>query len=385
MRSRILFYGYRVLKTPTSLDKTLQWTVDLPVHEALTINSSKGPYVVHFVEDILSTPRPLAEGDPHVIIDANIARIYASELKSVISHQNTVIIEATEDAKSLQQIVPIIELLVQNKIRRSHYLLAIGGGVIQDITCFIASILLRGIDWHFVPTTLLAQADSCIGSKSSINLASSKNIVGSFYPPRTVWIDSSFLASLGDSELRSGIGEILKVHAIDSPESFDNVATNYDLMTSDYSVLRNFIRDSLLIKKRFIEIDEFDTGIRNIFNFGHSFGHAIETATSFAIPHGIAVTMGMDIACQISHSRGSLPTEHLNRMREHFRKNYLPFADVDIPFDVMFDALMKDKKNSTTMLGLILPIGDKSIIERVDIPPDDTFRKQLATAVSSLA
>ncbi len=358
---------------------------DSRVHEMLTINSSKGPYVVHFVEDILSTPRPLSEGDPHVIVDANVARTYQSELESILSHPNTIVIEATEDAKSLQQIIPIIELLVHNKIRRTHHLVAIGGGVIQDISCFIASILLRGIDWHFIPTTLLAQADSCIGSKSSINLASSKNTVGSFYPPRTVWIDSSFLASLGDFELRSGIGEILKVHAIDSSESFDNVAKNYESMLSDLSVLRKYIRDSLVIKKRFIEIDEFDTGIRNIFNFGHSFGHAIETATCFAIPHGIAVTMGMDIASQISQARGLLPTKQVERMRGHFRKNYLPFAGVVIPFDVMFDALMKDKKNSTTMLGLILPVGDKSNIERVDIPPDDTFRKQLATAILSLA
>jgi 3-dehydroquinate synthase len=358
---------------------------DSLVHEVLTINSHKGPYVVHFVEDILSTPRPLSEGDPHVIIDANVARTYKADLKSVLSHPNTIIIEATEDAKSLQQIMPIIELLIQNKIRKTHHLVAIGGGVIQDISCFIASILLRGIDWHFIPTTLLAQADSCIGSKSSINVESSKNIVGTFYPPRTVWIDSSFLASLGDSELRSGIGEILKVHAIDSPESFDNVAKDYESMMSDHTILRKYIRDSLMIKKRFIEIDEFDKGVRNIFNFGHSFGHAIETATNFAVPHGIAVTMGMDIACQISHSRGSLPTQHLNRMHGHLRKNYLPFADVDIPDDVMFNALMRDKKNSTTMLGLILPIGDRSIIERVDIPPDETFRKQLTTAVLSLA
>ncbi|MHB1128780.1 MAG: AroB-related putative sugar phosphate phospholyase (cyclizing) [Ilumatobacteraceae bacterium] len=355
------------------------------MREALTINSHKGPYVVHFVEDVLSTPRSLAEGDQHVIIDANVARIYKSDLQSVLSHPNTIILEATEDAKSLQRIIPVIDLLVQHKIRRTHHLVAIGGGVIQDITCFIASILLRGIDWHFVPTTLLAQADSCIGSKSSINLESSKNIVGTFYPPRTVWVDASFLASLGDSELRSGIGEILKVHAIDSMESFDDVAANYESMLSDPMVLRKYIRESLLIKKRFIEIDEFDTGIRNIFNFGHSFGHAIETVTNFGVPHGIAVTMGMDIACQISHARGSLPTQHLNRMREHLRKNYLQFINVNIPVDGTLNALLKDKKNTTTMLGLILPVGDRSVIKRVDIPPDEIFREQLAAAVLSLA
>lgn len=355
------------------------------MHEVLTINSHKGPYVVHFVEDILSTPRPLSEGDPHVIIDANVARLYESDLRSVLSHPNTIVLEATEDTKSLQRIIPVIELLVKHKVRRTHHLVAIGGGVIQDITCFIASILLRGIDWHFVPTTLLAQADSCIGSKSSINLESAKNILGTFNPPRTVWVDAVFLASLGDSELRSGIGEIMKVHAIDSPESFDSVAADYESMLSDHVVLQKYIRESLLIKKRFIEIDEFDTGIRNIFNFGHSFGHAIETATNFGVPHGIAVTMGMDIACQISHARGSLPSQQRDRMRGHLRKNYLPFTDVDIPVDAMLNALMKDKKNTTTMLGLILPVGDRSVIERVDISPDETFRKQLVAAVLSLA
>lgn len=352
--------------------------------EEFTINSHKGPYTVHFVENILSATRPLLEGDPHFIIDANVAKIYESELDSILSHPNTIRIEATESAKSLQQISPIIELLVRNKIRRSHHLAAIGGGVIQDMTCFIASILLRGIDWHFVPTTLLAQADSCIGSKSSINLESAKNIVGTFYPPQSVWIDANFLTSLGESELRSGIGEILKVHAIDSPESFDRVAADYESLLGDGAVLRNYILSSLLIKRRFIEIDEFDTGIRSIFNFGHSFGHAIETATGFTVPHGIAVTMGMDIACHISHQRGLLPTQQLERMRGPLRKNYSPFINTTIPFDGVLDGLMKDKKNTTTMLGLILPVGDRSAIERVNVSPDETFRKQLVASISAL-
>ena len=105
------------------------------MHEVLTINSHKGPYVVHFVEDILSTPRPFSEGDPHVIIDANVARLHKSDLRSVLSHSNTIVLEATEETKSLQRITPVIELLVQHRIRRTHHLVAIGGGVIQDITC----------------------------------------------------------------------------------------------------------------------------------------------------------------------------------------------------------------------------------------------------------
>lgn len=352
--------------------------------EVFSVDSHKGPYSVNLVDDFASTTQPLFDGDAHVIIDANVAQIYESELSSILANPNTITIEATENAKSLQQVIPIIELLVNSKIRRTHHLVAIGGGVIQDITCFIASILLRGVDWHFIPTTLLAQADSCIGSKSSINLASTKNIVGTFYPPRSVWIDANFLASLGESELRSGFGEILKVHAIDSPESFDRVAADYESLLINQAVLRKYILGSLLIKKQFVELDEFDSGIRNIFNFGHSFGHAIETATDFAIPHGIAVTMGMDIACQISHARGLLPTQQLDRMREPLRKNYSSFSNTTIPFDGIFDGLLKDKKNTTTMLGLILPVGERSVIERVNVSPDESFRKQLVTSISSL-
>lgn len=359
--------------------------MDSRVPEALTINSHNGPYTVHFVDRILSSPQPWFGDDRHFIIDSNVAKIYRSDLKPILAHPNTIIIEASEDAKSLSQIVPIIEQLVKHQVRRNHHLVAIGGGVIQDITCFIASILLRGVAWDFIPTTLLAQADSCIGSKSSINIGMSKNIVGTFYPPQTVWIDAALLASLGDSEIRSGIGEILKVHAIDSPESFDKVASDYESMVTDKETLRKHIKNSLEIKKRFIEVDEFDTGIRNIFNFGHSFGHAIETATNFGVPHGIAVTMGMEIACQISHARGTLPMKQLNRMRPGLRKNYLPFSNVEIPLDAMFGALMKDKKNSTTMLGLILPVGNRSIIERIEVAPNEEFRNQLADAVSSLA
>jgi 3-dehydroquinate synthase len=190
---------------------------------------------------------------------------------------------------------------------------------------------------------------------------------------------------LHQNEIRSGIGEILKVNAIDSAESFNKVATSLDSLTHDLDALSPFIYSALTIKKRYIEVDEFDEGVRNIFNFGHSFGHAIESATNFGVPHGVAVTMGMDVACQIAASRDLLPISESNRMRAALKLNYLPFVDVQIPLDASMNALLKDKKNSTTELGLILPVGQEANIEKVMVPPNDEFVEQFRIALGALA
>lgn len=344
--------------------------------EKLEIQSHRGPYTVLFDDGLLRDPACLMEGEPHFLVDANVARLYAKDLGSILAHSNAIVIEATEGNKSLEKTIPVFEQLVRNKVRRGHMLVAIGGGIVQDITCFIASTMLRGLDWRFVPTTLLAQADSCIGSKSSINLGATKNILGTFNPPREIFVDTGFLDTLEHKEIQSGVGEIIKVHVIDGIASFDRLAADFDRLFTDRKVLLKYIRSALLIKQRFIEEDEFDRGIRNIFNYGHSFGHAIESATDYAIPHGIAVAMGMDMANYIATARGLVPESHFHRMHSTLFKNYGDYAGTAVPLDAMLDALMKDKKNTTTMLGLILPVGEDANIERVQIALDDVFRTQ---------
>lgn len=344
--------------------------------EGLTIKSHTGPYSVVFDDDLLADSSKLLDGQPHFLVDANVARLYADRLKQILDHPHTLVIEATEENKSIDRIIPVIERLVANKVRRDHVLVAIGGGIIQDITCFIASTLLRGVPWKFVPTTLLAQADSCIGSKSSINLGATKNILGTFNPPREIFISTAFIETLEPKDIYSGIGEILKVHAIDGMASFDRLSADYDALHADRAVLLKYIHEALRIKQRFIEVDEFDKGIRNIFNYGHSFGHAIESATEFGLPHGIAVAIGMDMANRIAVLRGLLPEAHFHRMHPVLRKNYAAFVAINIPVDAMLDALMKDKKNTATKLGLIFPVGEDAHIERVQVPPDELFRSQ---------
>lgn len=352
--------------------------------DALSIKSHRGLYSVLFDDRLLTKSEQLVTGQPHFVVDANVARLYADRLQPVLDHPRAVVIEATEENKSIERVVPVIERLVANKARRDHALVAIGGGIIQDITCFIASTLLRGMTWKFVPTTLLAQADSCIGSKSSINLGQTKNILGTFNPPSEILICADFLDTLEDKDIRSGIGEILKVHAIDSAVAYDRLAADYDALRTDRKMLLAYIRQALRIKQRFIEVDEFDRSIRNVLNYGHSFGHAIESATNFGVPHGIAVTMGMEIANRIAVLRGLLPERHHARMKPALSKNYAPFAATRIPRDAMLTALMKDKKSTSSGLVLIFPVGEDAKIQRVDVTPDERFRSECQLVLNEI-
>lgn len=354
------------------------------MYEYMEIQSRSGSYKVSFELDLLRDISAILEGSKFFLVDANVARLYAGPLAAVLAKPTTIIIEATEDNKSIERIIPVIKRLVDYNIRRSSILVAIGGGIIQDITCFISSILLRGIEWRFIPTTLLAQADSCIGSKSSINLGFVKNILGTFNPPSQIWICPSFLDTLDRKDVRSGIGEILKVHAIAGYERFDRLRLDFASLTTDRQVLLSYIRAALQIKQEYVEVDEFDLGVRNIFNYGHSFGHAIESATNFAIPHGVAVSIGMDMANHIAVMRGLLSAKHRDRMRDVLLQNYQDFKHIPIPLNDMLAALMKDKKNTSTELVLIMAVGDKAEIKRVGVPPDRLFENQCKQFIEAM-
>ncbi|MGV2387507.1 MAG UNVERIFIED_CONTAM: hypothetical protein LVR29_01675 [Microcystis novacekii LVE1205-3] len=160
--------------------------------------------------------------------------------------------------------------------RKDCTLLVIGGGVIQDIGCFIASVLFRGIKWILIPTTLLAQCDSCIGSKSSINIQNFKNQIGTFYPPHEIILVFSVLKTLPSDEIRSGLGEIIKLNLLVGQSEVKQMKINLQKLSSDFLEIQNLILDALNIKRRYIERDEFDKGVRNILNYGHTFGHAYE-------------------------------------------------------------------------------------------------------------
>ncbi len=341
--------------------------------DPLVIQSHRGPYEVAFDEEAFDRLDASVPAKAHFLIDAKIASLYAKTLKNVLSSSSVLLIEATEPNKSLDKFTAYVEHLVEKKVRRGDMLVAMGGGILQDIACFLAATLLRGLEWHFYPTTLLAQADSCIGSKSSINVGKAKNLMGTFTPPKSIFISTRVLDTLSSVELRSGIGEMLKVHAIDSPASFDRIAFDYAALLSSRTTLVEYIRHSLLIKKRIIEIDEFDQNVRNVMNYGHSFGHAIESATDFSVPHGIAVTMGMDMANFAASRLGLTDASHYRRMRPPLKANFQGFEGQEIPLDLFLNAISKDKKNAGADLNLILLDRDARV-HRVAIPNDGRFK-----------
>jgi 3-dehydroquinate synthase len=342
--------------------------------DSLTIQSHKGPYVAHFDLNGAATVDASDLNGVHVVIDAKVADLYAGPLANVLASPSVLRIEATEDAKSLERFPAYVGHLVEKGLRRDHHLLAIGGGIIQDITCFLSATMLRGVAWHFLPTTLLAQCDSCIGSKSSINCGDAKNILGTFTPPRKVTIATPFLDTLDEREVRSGVGEMLKVHAIAGTAAFDRFAAGYETLFTDHKAMEAAIRSSLDIKKGYIEQDEFDQGPRLVFNLGHSFGHAIEAATDFAVPHGIAVTIGLDMANWMSWKLGQGHEELWRSRHPVLARNYRGYERHPVPHDRFLAALAKDKKNvGSGSATLILPDAE-GVIRRGVHAVDDGFR-----------
>jgi len=329
-----------------------------PVFDDLEIKSHKGVYVVKFQGDTPFNGKDIIETGMHFIVDNRVSELYRDKLSNILGGSATMTILATEENKSLDKFPDYVEKLVSQGVRRGHTLVAIGGGTTQDIVCFLAATLLRGLDWLFIPTTLLAQSDSCIGSKSSVNVGTIKNILGTYTPPKRILIYGEFISTLADSDVMSGIGEMLKVHAIDSPDSFNTIAGDYKKLRSNPDLLEHYVYSSLKIKQRLIELDEFDRGPRNVMNYGHSFGHALESATNYQIPHGIAVTIGMDIANYVSAQYAMLSETDFARRHTVLRANWSGYENVAIPLTPFFQALSKDKKNTDTQLKLVLP--DKS-------------------------
>ncbi len=340
------------------------------------ISSVVNDYDVSFV-DTFSTilTEILLEGDV-IIIDSKVRKLYSKQLDTILAQVKHIIIDANEKQKSYQGLIPIIEELINGGFRKNHRLIAIGGGITQDITAFISSIMYRGVDWIFFPTTLLAQGDSCIGSKTSINFGEFKNQVGGFYPPRHIFIDLLFLETLSDLDLKSGLGEMCHYFIVAGKDDFNRYKNEYLLALKDKKILSGIINRSLEIKKGYIEVDEFDKNIRQVFNYGHSFGHAIESLTDYRIPHGIAVSYGMDMANFISVKLGYITEDIRNEIRELLEKIWQGTNLDDISLDRFKTALSKDKKNVGTELRLILNKGYGEIFKKA-MTMDDQFSQWL--------
>lgn len=347
----------------------------IPIFD-FTVKSRIHEYQVNFIDDTPSTLlKELKEGDV-IIIDKKIAELYQAELKHILDSYKYIGVNANETQKSYQGIMPVIQNLIESGFRKNHRLIGIGGGITQDVTAFISSILYRGVQWLFFPTTLLAQGDSCIGSKTSINFGEYKNQVGGFYPPVKIFINLKYLNTLSSLDVKSGLGEMCHYFIVASEEDFNRFKKDYPAALKDEKVLEGLITRSLEIKKGYIEIDEFDRNERQVFNYGHSFGHAIESLTNYRIPHGIAVSYGMDMANFVSVKLGYITEDVRQYIRELLKQVWEGTSIDDISLDKFKLALSKDKKNVGKELRLILNKGYGKIFKAA-MQMDDQFSSWL--------
>ena len=324
-----------------------------------TVTSNIHDYEVNFIDNVKKTlATELQDGD-FIIIDNKVKALYPKWFEDALENYQYIGIDAVESQKSYQEVEPVINTLIERGFRKNHRLIAVGGGITQDVTAFIASILYRGVQWYFFPTSLLAQGDSCIGSKTSINFGKFKNQVGGFYPPNKIYVEPKFLNSLSHKELQSGLGEMAHYYVVAGEEDFERYKRDYPIALTNKKVLGGLIARSLEIKKGYIEIDEYDQNERQVFNYGHSFGHAIESLTRYAIPHGIAVSFGMDMSNFVSMKKGYITSEVRQNSKELFEKIWYGYANQvkELDIDTYLTALSKDKKNKGPLLGLILNNG----------------------------
>ena len=324
----------------------------------MKIKSNTRDYQVYYSKNVISEIERLSSHHRcFFVVDKNVYSLY-SDFFTSISKEKIYVLDATEHNKTFSGCNKLMLFLLENSFKRNDRLVAFGGGIVQDVSCFVSSVLFRGVDWVFFPTTLLAQCDSCIGSKSSINIGEFKNQIGTFYPPSEIIINTDFLKTLGQEEILSGVGEAIKVHYLDPQKDYSFIVEQYDSIFAEQR-MEELIKRSLRIKKTFIEIDEHDKNIRNVLNYGHTFGHAIESAVNYSIPHGIAVTAGIAMANYISYHLGFLSKQDYDKMLPALKKNIANYASsvANIDPNLLYPALRKDKKNVDDRVCFILTRG----------------------------
>jgi len=353
----------------------------------LIINSKIRDYKVKFV-DTFDFLEELAKIHNHIlVIDKNVYILYKKIINRNFEKNKILIIEAIEDNKTVYKVIEIYKHLINRSVKRNATIISLGGGIIQDITGFISSTLYRGVNWIFIPTTLLSQADSCIGSKTSLNFETYKNLIGTFYPPAEIYINVDFLQTLEKLYFYSGIGEVIKLQIMKEQyqKNFKEIVEKISMAKENFPFLSNLIKDCLKIKQTYFKNDEFDLGKRNLLNYGHSLGHALETSSNYYIPHGIAVTIGMIFANIISLRR-----RWINEDEFKYLNNNLLIPNIPIKlkkeyftYNSLINIIKTDKKNIGKKLSLILPDSNFNMIKINDLN-DIEFEKGLDVLVEIL-
>jgi len=324
------------------------------MHSKLNIPSKLNNYSLTFVSNIGKIQSYIDNQNTITIIDSNVNKLYP-----FLNRNNNIVLECNEDLKTLKGAYDLITILSNLKTNTNTKLVVIGGGILQDLVGFCASIYARGIEYILIPTTLLAQTDSCVGGKTSINFNNRKNLLGTFYPPSNIIICTEFLKTLSPLDYISGLGEIYKFYLL------QNKISEFDLNSS----IEPMILDGLKYKIDILTRDEFDKGERKFLNFGHTFGHVLESTSNHKIPHGIAVILGSIIALKLSTKLGyQVPNYELSIEKgiNLVKSSKITFQPEWFDLNSLLEIVRSDKK-STGKLTMVL-LSDNPFLHDIQDP-----------------
>ncbi len=343
----------------------------------LAVELGTRSYPIYIGAGLLAREQPLANhvAGRKVLIVTNdtVAPLYLSKVAALLQRYSpvTVILPDGEQYKTVAGLNPIFDTLLAQRCDRRTTLVALGGGVVGDMTGFAAAVYQRGVPFIQIPTTLLAQVDSSVGGKTGVNHPLGKNMIGAFYQPRCVVIDTDTLVTLPDKELSAGIAEVIKYGLICDHDFFSWLEQNMDrLLARETDALSFAIERSCRTKAVVVAADELEAGRRALLNFGHTFGHAIETGTGYGSwLHGEAVAAGMVMAADLSRRLGWLSATEAKRTEDLIRRAHLPTqGPYLLDAGRMLDLMAVDKKVEDGRLRLILLRGIGNAVIESDVP-----------------
>ena len=308
-----------------------------------------------------------------VVFDSAAATHYRGPLLATLAKRFDRVIEATvpagEDHKNVATVARLYDEILPHHVDRRTPVFAVGGGVIGDTAGFLAATVLRGVPFVQVPTTLLAMVDASVGGKTGVNHAVGKNLIGAFHQPIAVFADPQTLRTLPPRELRGGLAECIKHDILRDAEGFAKLEQNISrAIALDMNYLTDLVAHNVAIKARVVEADPFEQGERAHLNFGHTFGHAIETISHYAFSHGESVALGMAAAAQLAVDLGMLDDASRRRIVAVIESAGLPARGLRLDTEAVVDAMAFDKKVKDGKLRFVLPDRIGHVVVRDDVP-----------------
>lgn len=328
--------------------------------DTLNISSKLHDYAVNFIDDLKKELQEFCASSTYVI-DEKVYSLYQNDFQE-LEQDRIYLATATEERKNMDTVMDIISFWQKIGVKKEWKIVCIGGGIIQDVTTIASNIYLRNMEWYFFPTTLLAMCDSCIGGKCGINIGAYKNQIGVFYPPKKIFIDIKFLNTLSEEDYINGWGELLKFSLTEDASFYKELKKEPDYISCkkiDY-----YIHRGLMVKKKIIEADEFESDLRRILNYGHTFGHALEAYTRNRIPHGKAVIWGIDVVNYIAWHEGLIGRGIFEDIHSMIRKVFLKKKiEIDDP-EQLFECVKMDKKVRGDAVNLVMPDSISHLVIR---------------------